>query len=347
MSSPQFDPVPMAPPGGAGSASAPPAPEPAEQQSNPIRDAIAEAIAEHDVILFMKGTPEAPACGFSARTVAILQSLDTPFAAVDILPDPRIRQELSALSELAHDPAAVRGRRAGRRLRHRHRDVRVGRARAGPELALVLRAAAQRAAARAAPAVRYRARSMRPVAVVSDSTHYLPRALADEHGIHQVSLYVGWQGQPVRELDMDGFDAFYERLRTDPELPTTSQPSIGDFLEVWEPLLEDGHDVVSVHLAGGISGTVEAARQAHGLLVGARRRRSRRGDRRRNRLRRARPAGAGGRGRGPRREPTRRPRSSGSAARSRCCGSGSAWTRWSTCAAAGGSARRRRGWAGR
>jgi monothiol glutaredoxin len=68
-------------------------------ESNPIRDAISEAIAEHKVILFMKGTPEAPACGFSARTVAALQSLDVPFAAVDILPDPRIRQELSAISD--------------------------------------------------------------------------------------------------------------------------------------------------------------------------------------------------------------------------------------------------------
>jgi monothiol glutaredoxin len=68
-------------------------------QPNPIREAIAEAIGEHKVILFMKGTPEAPACGFSARTVAMLQSLDTPFAAVDVLPDPRIRQELSALSQ--------------------------------------------------------------------------------------------------------------------------------------------------------------------------------------------------------------------------------------------------------
>jgi monothiol glutaredoxin len=68
-------------------------------ESNPIRDAIAEAISSHKVILFMKGTPEAPACGFSARTVAALQSLDVPFAAVDILPDPRIRQELSAISE--------------------------------------------------------------------------------------------------------------------------------------------------------------------------------------------------------------------------------------------------------
>ncbi len=68
------------------------------EPSNPMRDAIAGAIADNPVLLFMKGNPEAPACGFSARTVAILQSLDTPFAAVDILPDPRIRQELSALS---------------------------------------------------------------------------------------------------------------------------------------------------------------------------------------------------------------------------------------------------------
>src|SRR3954453_10690367 len=65
---------------------------------NPIRDAIAESIRDNNVILFMKGTPDAPACGFSARTVAALQGLNAPFAAVDILPDPRIRQELSALS---------------------------------------------------------------------------------------------------------------------------------------------------------------------------------------------------------------------------------------------------------
>ena len=65
---------------------------------NPMRDAIQSAIDENRVILFMKGTPEQPACGFSARTVAILQSVGQPFAAVNILPDPRIRQELSALS---------------------------------------------------------------------------------------------------------------------------------------------------------------------------------------------------------------------------------------------------------
>src|SRR5436309_5802055 len=65
---------------------------------NPMRDAIQSAISENPVLLFMKGTPEQPMCGFSARTVAILKSVGQPFAAVDVLPDPRIRQELSVLS---------------------------------------------------------------------------------------------------------------------------------------------------------------------------------------------------------------------------------------------------------
>ena len=69
-----------------------------ETTQNPIREAIADAIRDHEIILFMKGTPERPACGFSARTVAALDAIGKEFAAVDILPDPRIRQELSALS---------------------------------------------------------------------------------------------------------------------------------------------------------------------------------------------------------------------------------------------------------
>ena len=81
---------------------------------NPLRDAIKQAIDENEVILFMKGTPEQPMCGFSARTSAALQSLDTPFAAVDILPDPRIRQELSALSNWPTIPQLfVRGELVG------------------------------------------------------------------------------------------------------------------------------------------------------------------------------------------------------------------------------------------
>jgi monothiol glutaredoxin len=69
-----------------------------DDQTTQIREAIQSAISENPVILFMKGTPDQPMCGFSARTVAILQSVGTPFAAVNVLPDPRIRQELSGLS---------------------------------------------------------------------------------------------------------------------------------------------------------------------------------------------------------------------------------------------------------
>ena len=68
------------------------------QNANPIREAITQAIDQNPVLLFMKGTPEQPGCGFSARTAAAIQALGVPFAAVDVLPDPRIRQELSALS---------------------------------------------------------------------------------------------------------------------------------------------------------------------------------------------------------------------------------------------------------
>src|SRR6201985_1668195 len=70
-----------------------------DTSSNPIRDEIQKAISEHEVILFMKGRPEQPMCGFSARTVQVLDALGASYAAVDILPDPRIRPELSAISQ--------------------------------------------------------------------------------------------------------------------------------------------------------------------------------------------------------------------------------------------------------
>jgi DegV family protein with EDD domain len=100
------------------------------------------------------------------------------------------------------------------------------------------------------------------VAVVTDTTHYLSPALVAEQGLHEVSLYVNDGERHERESDITDLRAFYEGLRTSATLPTTSQPSIGDFLAVYEPLVGAGRDVVSVHIAGGISGTVEAARQA-------------------------------------------------------------------------------------
>jgi DegV family protein with EDD domain len=107
---------------------------------------------------------------------------------------------------------------------------------------------------------------MAPVAVVTDTTHYLPRELAAANDLHQVSLYVHWAGRDDRESDLPDFDAYYEHLRTARELPTTSQPSVCDFVAVYEPLLDQGHDVVSIHLAAGMSGTYESALQAKAQL---------------------------------------------------------------------------------
>src|SRR3954466_2893858 len=88
--------------------------EMSETTENPIREAIADAIRDHEIILFMKGTPERPACGFSPPAGAPPAATRAPFAAVDILPDPRIRQELSALSNWPTIPQLfVRGELVG------------------------------------------------------------------------------------------------------------------------------------------------------------------------------------------------------------------------------------------
>ena len=105
------------------------------------------------------------------------------------------------------------------------------------------------------------------VAVVTDTTAYLPTALAEENDISIVSLYVIWGTERTeREADMHDFDGFFEQLRSVEALPTTSQPSVGDFTSVYEPLLADGRDVVSIHISGGISGTCGAAQQAADAL---------------------------------------------------------------------------------
>jgi DegV family protein with EDD domain len=103
---------------------------------------------------------------------------------------------------------------------------------------------------------------MPEVAVVTDSTSYLPRALVAANGIHEVSLYVTDGAAQRRELEIDDYARFYGALRDAARLPTTSQPSIGDFCAVYAPLAAAGRDVVSVHISGGISGTIESARQA-------------------------------------------------------------------------------------
>jgi DegV family protein with EDD domain len=104
------------------------------------------------------------------------------------------------------------------------------------------------------------------VAIVSDTCHYLPRALIAQQGIHEVSLYVHLPEGPQRESEIADYGAYYRRLGSAADLPTTSQPSIGDFLAVYEPLLAEGQEIVSIHLAGGMSGTVRSAAQAREQL---------------------------------------------------------------------------------
>jgi DegV family protein with EDD domain len=104
-------------------------------------------------------------------------------------------------------------------------------------------------------------------AVVCDTTCYLPTELLAERGIKEISLYVAVDGQQERELEISDFDDFYERLRASESGATTSQPSIGDFLAVYEPLLAEGREVVSIHISAGISGTFEAAGQARERLI--------------------------------------------------------------------------------
>jgi DegV family protein with EDD domain len=108
---------------------------------------------------------------------------------------------------------------------------------------------------------------MPQVAVVTDTTHYMPRSLIEQLGVHEVSLYVTFEGKTRREADIVDLADFYTRLSSSSEMPGTSQPSVGDFLTVYEPLLAGGADIVSIHLSAGISGTFAAAEQARAQLV--------------------------------------------------------------------------------
>jgi DegV family protein with EDD domain len=104
-------------------------------------------------------------------------------------------------------------------------------------------------------------------ALVCDSTTYLPPEEVRRHDIHLVSLYVSVGGRQQAELEIDDYAEFYDDLRASEEGATTSQPSVGDFVAVYEPLLAAGREIVSIHISAGISGTYEAAMQARQRLV--------------------------------------------------------------------------------
>lgn len=105
--------------------------------------------------------------------------------------------------------------------------------------------------------------------IVCDTTCYLPAQLLGQHDIGLVSLYVTIEGFQQREGEIAAGDygGFFERLLASSDGATTSQPSVGDFIAVYEPLLEAGREIVSLHISSGISGTSNAAVKARSELI--------------------------------------------------------------------------------
>jgi DegV family protein with EDD domain len=104
-------------------------------------------------------------------------------------------------------------------------------------------------------------------AIVCDTTTYLPAEVIDGLGINVVSLYVTLEGHQEAEAEITDYAGFYDRLRASDEGATTSQPSVGDFVSAYRPLLAAQREIVSIHISAGISGTYEAAMQARQRLI--------------------------------------------------------------------------------
>ena len=81
--------------------------------SNEIHERIKSMVTSYPIMLFMKGTPDAPQCGFSSRVAMVLKDIGKPFASFDVLSDPTVRQGIKEYGKLADNPSAVRQRRVG------------------------------------------------------------------------------------------------------------------------------------------------------------------------------------------------------------------------------------------
>ncbi len=105
------------------------------------------------------------------------------------------------------------------------------------------------------------------IKLITDSTCDLPQEVANQWGITVVPCYVHFNEEIYKDgIDL-GPDEFYSRLVSSDALPTTAQPSVNDFVQVYQPLLAEGHDVVSIHLSAKFSGTLNSAIQARESLL--------------------------------------------------------------------------------
>jgi DegV family protein with EDD domain len=109
---------------------------------------------------------------------------------------------------------------------------------------------------------------MSSLAIVTDSTAYLPHDYVQQHGVTVVPLIVNFGQQTYKEgIDILA-DQFYERLASDPVMPMTSQPSVGDFVQTFEELLRTHDQVLAVVFSSGLSGTYQTALAAARMVEG-------------------------------------------------------------------------------
>lgn len=106
----------------------------------------------------------------------------------------------------------------------------------------------------------------RRIAILTDSTCDMPRQVLEQHGVHVVPLLLMWGDETIRDgLDMDA-NAFYRRLPVDPNHPTTSQPSVGDFAGMFQDIAKEADEIVAVLISGGLSGTLASAESAKAMV---------------------------------------------------------------------------------
>ncbi|RDE36299.1 DegV family protein [Parageobacillus thermoglucosidasius] len=106
-------------------------------------------------------------------------------------------------------------------------------------------------------------------AIVTDSTAYIPKDVRDRLRIRMIPLSVAFGGETYREEVDISAEQFFEKIKQQKELPTTSQPAVGEFVELFTSLREEGYDaVISIHLSSGISGTYQGALTAGNMVDG-------------------------------------------------------------------------------
>jgi DegV family protein with EDD domain len=106
------------------------------------------------------------------------------------------------------------------------------------------------------------------VAIVVDSTAYLPPEIVEQYHMHVIPLLVNWEGQSLRDNVDIKPDAFYKRLKTAKEMPTTSQPSPGDFKTIFEKAAETAESIICLTISQPLSGTYASAIAARQMVEG-------------------------------------------------------------------------------